>query len=436
MPTETTTPAAGTPRGQDVAASSDRRVADVQRRTLRVLFVTQILGGVGSAIGMSVGALLAADMVGVAVSGLAQSAAVVGGALIAVPATRIVRRHGRRPSLAAVYGVAAVGGGIVVAAVVTASVPLLFLGFFLFGGGSAAGFQARYAAVDLAPAAVRGRHLSLIVWATTLGAVAGPNLAPFAGTSLERFGIPPLAGPFTFSAVLFALAAVVMVVFLRPDPLLIARASQGEVVVAERSPDDEAVGLRAAARWIASAPEARLAITATAVGHLVMVGVMAMTPVHIRGAGHDAALTLRIVGIVLSLHIAGMFAFAPVTGWLTDRFGRRPVIVGAVVVLLVACAVAGTAGHGTPQLAVGLTLLGLGWSGTMVAGSTLLSETVPAQLRPSAQGLADITMGLAGALAGALSGPVVQWGTYATLTAIAAAATLPLAALALRPASS
>ena len=169
-----------------------------------------------------------------------------------------------------------------------------------------------------------------------------------------------------------------------------------------------------------------------ATGHLVMVGVMTMTPVHIRGAGHGPAPTLRLVGLVLSLHIAGMFAFAPVTGWLTDRYGRHAVIVGAVGVLLAACAVAGTAGHGTARLAVGLTLLGLGWSGTMVAGSTLLSETVPAELRPSGQGLADITMGLAGALAGALSGVAVGWGGYPALAAIAAGTTLPLAVLALR----
>jgi MFS family permease len=159
-----------------------------------------------------------------------------------------------------------------------------------------------------------------------------------------------------------------------------------------------------------------------------------MTPVHIHGAGHDAAMTLRIVGVVLSLHIAGMFAFAPITGWLTDRFGRRPVILGAIVVLLTACAVAGTAGHGSAQLAAGLTLLGLGWSGTMVAGSTLLSESVPAEARPSAQGFADLVMGLAGAGAGALSGPVVQAAGYPTLTLMAALATLPLAAVALRSA--
>jgi MFS family permease len=166
-----------------------------------------------------------------------------------------------------------------------------------------------------------------------------------------------------------------------------------------------------------------------AVGHVVMIGVMAMTPVHIKGAGHDAAHTLRIVGLVLSFHIAGMFAFSPVVGWLTDRFGRRPVILAGITVLLVACAVAGTAGHHSAALAAGLMLLGLGWSGTMVAGSTLLSESVPVELRASAQGLSDLVMGLAGASAGAISGVVVEaWG-YPTLTLLAALATVPLVAL-------
>src|SRR5690606_37681226 len=139
---------------------------------------------------------------------------------------------------------------------------------------------------------------------------------------------------------------------------------------------------------------ARLGIAAVVSGQVVMVGVMAMTPVHILGAGHGAAGTLRIVGIVLSVHVAGMFAFAPITGWLSDRFGRDRVIVGGVVLLLVACAVAGTAGHDRTRLSLGLLLLGLGWSGTMVAGSALLSESMSAELRPSAQGLSDLLMGL------------------------------------------
>jgi len=188
-------------------------------------------------------------------------------------------------------------------------------------------------------------------------------------------------------------------------------------------------GLRAAAREGLASPAARLGVSAMATGHLVMVGVMAMTPVHIRSAGHDAAHTLRIVGIVLSLHIAGMFAFAPLMGWLTDRLGRRPIIVTGIALLLLPCAVAGTAGYGSVRLAAGMMLLGLGWSATMVAGSTLLTESVPVELRASVQGFSDLTMGLAGAFAGAISGLIVEaWG-YPELTVLAALATARLVLL-------
>ena len=201
---------------------------------------------------------------------------------------------------------------------------MLFVGFFLFGGATAAGLQARYAAVDLAPAALRGRHLSLIVWATTLGAVAGPNLAAFAGASLDDYGVPTLAGPFVFSALLFGLAALVLMVLMRPDPAVLAAPCRRTVNRKRPSAETSRNARRPAT--VVSHPSARLGVTAMAVGHLVMIGVMAMTPVHIRSAGHDAAHTLRIVGVVLSIHIAGMYAFAPAIGWLTDRFGRRPVI--------------------------------------------------------------------------------------------------------------
>jgi MFS family permease len=403
-------------------------LAAVQRRTLRLLFVTQIISGIGVAIGASVGALLAADIAGVSASGLAQSAIVVGAALFALPATAIVNRRGRRPSLAAGYFVAAVGSIVIVTAAVRGSIPLLFAGFFLLGGATAANFQARYAAVDLAPAALRGRHLSLIVWATTLGAVVGPSLAPLAGASLEWYGVPTLAGPFFFSALLFGLATVLLLLLLRPDPAVVARSAIGN----PSAPASNArrTGMRAALRVVVSQAPARLGVSAMAVGNLVMVGVMAMTPVHIKGAGHDAAHTLSIVGLVLSFHIAGMFAFSPVFGWLTDRLGRRPVIFAGIALLLSACALAGSAGHDPTRLAGGLMVLGLGWSATMVAGSTLLSESIPVELRASAQGLSDLVMGLAGAMAGAISGVIVAaWG-YPTLTLLAALATAPLIVLA------
>ncbi|MBC7895024.1 MAG: MFS transporter, partial [Cytophagaceae bacterium] len=306
-----------------------------------------------------------------------------------------------------------------------------FAGFFLFGAGTAANMQARYAAVDLAPAALRGRHLSLVVWATTLGAVTGPNLAAFAGASIQGYGVPTLAGPFAFSAVVFLVAALMLTLLMRPDPAVVARQALAQDPKASRSPR---AGLRAAFGVVASHASARLGMIAMAVGHVVMVGVMAMTPVHIRGAGHDASQTLRIVGVVISFHIAGMYAFAPVVGWMTDRIGGRGVILGGILFLIAACALAGTAGHDSIRLSAGLMMLGLGWSCTMVAGSTLLSESVPAEMRTSAQGLSDFTMGIAGATAGALSGVVVgAWG-YPTLALVAALAAAPFLVLVSRPA--
>ncbi|MET7667269.1 MFS transporter [Micromonospora luteifusca] len=447
------------------AASPDATA--IQRRTLRLLFTTQIIGGVGVTIGIAVGALLAARIAGTAAAGVAQSAGVVGAALLAVPVTWIMARHGRRPGLVLAYAVGAVGGVLVVLAAATRWVPLLFLGMLLFGGGTAANLQARYTAVDLAEPARRGRQLSLIVWATTIGAVAAPNFAALADRVTTGWGLPPLAGPFAFSAVAFVLAAVVLLGLLRPDPLLTARrlaaaeapvanlpaaADTTSTAVAGEAPAGggpavggavpaaapgelhapRGAGMRAAWSVVRGQPAARLGIAAVAVGHLVMVAVMAMTPVRL-GESHADADVLRLVGIVLSLHIAGMYAFSPVVGWLTDRLGRRAVILGGVGLLLAACAVAGTAGHHTPRLSVGLVLLGLGWSGTMVAGSTLLSESVPAGVRPSVQGLSDLIMGLAGTGAAMVSGFVMQFAGYPVLTLLAAVAAVPLVALALRP---
>ncbi|MBE1487993.1 MFS transporter [Plantactinospora soyae] len=447
MATELTT---GTASRAIAAERTD--VPGIQRRTLWLLSLTQVIGGIGMTIGMSVGVLLAARIGGTAISGLAQSASVVGGALLAVPVTQIMRSVGRRPGLVAAYLAGAVGGALIVVAAVTGWVPLLFLGMLLFGGGTAANLQARYAAVDLAEPARRGRHLSIVVWATTIGAVTAPNLAAPADDALGWLGLPLLAGPFVFSVLAFLLAAGVLLVLLRPDPLLTARrlaaeeaeeAKEAEEVDAVPAPPVAAAaggvrpgrrdGLRAAFRVVREVPAARLGISAVAMGHLVMVGVMVMTPVHL-GEWHSDADVLRVVGIVLSLHIAGMFAFSPLVGWLTDRFGRRAVILGGIGTLLAACAVAGTAGHNTAQVSVGLALLGLGWSGTMVAGSTLLSESVSADVRPAVQGLSDLTMGLAGALAGALSGFVIQVAGYAVLNLLAAVAVVPLVALALRTA--
>lgn len=414
----------------------DDERGSVQRRTLRLLFSTQILGGIGAGIGFSVGALLATELAGVAFSGLAQSSAVVGAALLVIPATRITHRHGRRPSLAITYVIAAVGAALVVAAAMLSFVPLFFAGLFLFGGSTAAGLQARYTAVDLASDQHRGRDLSIIVWATTIGAVAGPNLSSLAGAVVGRYGMPTLAGPFVFSVFAFLFAALLLLLFLRPDPLVLARSigatANGATANAKTTSGTQPIGMRGALAVVRQSPAATLGIAATAIGHVVMVGLMSMTPVHVMSAAYTPARTLRIVGIVLSFHVAGMYAFAPVTGWLSDQLGRRPVILGGAALLLLACLVAGTAGHNTIQLTTGLWLLGLGWSGTMVGGSTLLSDSIPSEIRPSVQGLSDLIMGLAGASAGALSGFAMSSGGYPLVASLAAVAVVPLLLLGVR----
>jgi MFS family permease len=407
----------------------ERTAAAIQRRTLAVLVNTQVIGGVGVLIGIAVGALLTARIGGTGLSGLGGSFQVIGAAVLAVPISRLMRARGRRPGLTLAYLIGAAGGALVVYAAARSSLALLFAGLFLFGGGSAANLQARYAAVDLAEPQRRGRQLSLVVWATTIGAIAGPNLAEAADTAMGRFGAAKYSGPFVISAIAFTLAATLIGLLLRPDPLLTARRLRG--------PEPEAevrggTGMAAALKEVAASVPARLGIASVAVGHFVMVGVMSMTPVHIGSMGGHGDV-LRIVGLVISLHVAGMYAVSPITGWMTDRYGRRPVILVGVALLVGACAIAGTSGHDTPRLAVGLALLGMGWSATMVAGSTLLSESVGVANRPSVQGLSDFIMGLAGASAGALGGVVVAWSGYATLTVLAAVATVPLAALALRP---
>ncbi|MEV4514151.1 MFS transporter [Dactylosporangium sp. NPDC049525] len=401
-------------------------VATLQRRTLGLLVSTQVVGGLGVASGVSIGALLASEMAGPTAAGLSGSAAVIGAALIAIPATRLMRTGGRRPGLVFAYAAGVTGSLLVVTAVWLQWVPLLFAGTFLFGGASAANLQSRYAAVDLADSDRRARHLSLVVWATTLGAVVGPNLAPFADRLTMPWGAPEYAGPYLFSALAFGVAGLVLFGLLRPDPLLTARL----LVVSDLS--EKSPSWSSAFAAIRTSVGARLGVSTVAVGHVVMVGVMSMTPVHIGGYVHEHGDLLRIVGLVISIHITGMYALSPVVGWATDRFGRRPVILTGVVLLALACALSGTAGDHTAQLSVAMGLLGVGWSCTMVAGSTLLSESVPVVQRSGVQGLSDVIMGVSAATAGALAGVVVDLFGFATLSVLAGIAVVPLAALALR----
>jgi MFS family permease len=395
----------------------------VQRRTVGTLSGGVALAGLGVTVGITLGGLLARDVAGTdSAAGLGTTAGVLGAAVLAVPLARISDRSGRRAGLAAGYAVAVVGALITVGAAAISSLPLLLVGLFAFGAATACGLQARYAAADLASPARRGRDLSLVVWATTVGSVLGPNLAG-PGADLGRaLGLPALGGGFALSAVAFAVVAAGFLLLLRPDPLLLARRLGGG---GDGPRPRQATGTAVRAVWASRA--GRLGLTAVVVSHSVMVGVMVMTPVHMGHAGGSEGATLRVIGLVISVHVAGMYLFSPLVGVLADRAGRRATVAVGGALLLAAAGLAGTAGPGDAvQLGVGLLLLGLGWSCGLIAGSTLVTESVGPELRPTAQGGTDLLMGLGAAVAGVVGGPLLALGGFGLVSGVSAALVLPL----------
>ena len=404
----------------------------IQRRTVRTLVGSQVLGGVGLSAGIAVGALLAEDVSGSAkFAGLGGTFQVLGAAVIAIPMARVMAAHGRRPGLVLGYGLAAAGAVGLVTAGVIRNFPLLLVASVLFGGATASNSQSRYAAADLALPAHRARDLSIVVWATTIGSVIGPNLAGPSAPVAEALGLPELTGPFVFSLVGLALAIAVIFLRLRPDPLLEARRrSLADGEASGPAHGSVSRGLRVAA----GIPGARLGIATLALGHVTMVSVMVMTPLHMSHG--DAG--LEVIGFVISIHVLGMFAFSPLTGFAVDRFGGRAVAVAGSIVLSTATLLASASPEGdSATLVAGLFLLGLGWSCTLVAGSTMLTATVPLSERAGVQGASDMLMGLMAGLGGAIAGVVVDRASFHALAlgALGVAVTIGLAAAltAIRP---
>ncbi|WP_051704249.1 MFS transporter [Glycomyces sp. NRRL B-16210] len=383
----------------------------LQRRVLRTLFCTQILGGLAVGIGIAVGALLIEDMTGSSTyAGLAQSLFVGGSALVVVPAVRITERYGRRGGLAFGYGCAVLGTLVVIAAVHLDNPLVAVVGYFLLGSASFAGLQSRYAAADLAPAARRGSHLAIVVWATTIGSVVGPSTAALAERAWTGwFGGPAYVGSMAAIGLLCLLTAAIIGLVLRPDPLLTAREISGETDAPRRSIAD---GYRTAKTNAA----VRTGVIAAALGHFVMVGVMAMTALHIRHGMADPERALTVVGLILGLHIGAMYAFAPVFGRLIDRYGARPVLMAGTATLVAACVVSGSApADDHVRVSLGLVLLGLGWSAMTVGSAALVTGAVTPANRPSTQGFSDLVMGLSAMGAGIASGPIVEYASYGML---------------------
>ncbi|GAA2444868.1 MFS transporter [Streptomyces macrosporus] len=414
-----------TSRGALPALSGDA-LAALRRRTTAVLVASQILGGLGVATGIALAAVLAEEVGGSEVlAGLATTSTVLGTAVLSLPFAALTAARGRRAGLTLGYLVGAVGGVVVVLAAVAGAFPLLLLGMAAFGAGSSANLQARFAAADLAEPAHRGRAISTVVWATTVGAVLGPNIAAPAGRSVAGLGVPEAAGPFLWGGAVFLLAAALVFVLLRPDPLLTARALASADAASPASAEGRS--LRAGVAAVAASPHARLALTAIVCSHTAMVSIMVMTPVDLGRHGAD----IELIGLVISGHIAGMYAFSPLMGRLCDRLGRISVV--SIGVALTACAAltAGTADGDHTRAAVGLFLLGLGWSAGLIGGSTLLTDSVPQEARAAVQGLSDLSMNAAAGAGGALSGLVVSQAGYGALNAMGAALLVPVAALAL-----
>lgn len=393
----------------------DERLRQVQRRTLWTLVAAQGMGGLGITIGIAVAAILAEQISGSAqLAGLAQTMQVLGAAIASFLLAHLMGKYGRRPGLTLGYVLGASGAALCVLAGVIDSFLTLLLGAALLGSTTAANSQSRFAATDLAKPDRRASSLALVVWATTIGAVAGPNLTGPAGRLADTLGLPVLTGPFVIGLAGMVASAVVISVFLRPDPLLVAREAAlqtGPAVV------------RTGTHWsrvtkvIRENTAVAAGISALALGHAVMVAVMVMTPLHM----HHGGATLEIIGIVISGHVLGMFAFSPVVGWGADRFGRPPMLMVAAVVLLLALGLAASSPSGASwRIGAGLFLLGLGWSFSTVSASTLLSESAPDDARTDVQGAADLIMGLVAAAAGALAGVVMGWLGFVSLNIFAA----------------
>lgn len=387
----------------------------MQRRVLWVLVLAQVVGGVGNGAGLAVGALLLKDITGSSGwSGMAVVMLTLGAAAFTMPLSVLAARAGRRPALTVGWLSGAAGAAVTVVGATADSLPITLAGLVLFGGSTAANLQSRFAAVDRADPAQVGRSLSIVVWSTTVGAVIGPNLTGPGASFAEAVGVPDLAGPMIFSTVAFAVAGLLTFALLRPDPLVRTDATA-------QAPR----GVRAALPHLRG--RTLTAVWAIASSHAVMVSVMALTPVHMED--HGAA--LEIIGLTISLHIAGMFALSPLMGWLSDSWGADRTILLGQSILLLAVFVAGTSGSSQVQITVGLTLLGIGWSASVIAGAARLSKSVDPAARPLVQGVSDLAMNLAGALGGVLAGVIVAASGFGTLNAAAAVLVVPVVALVL-----
>ena len=381
-----------------VPATTARR-----RRLMTTLFVAQVCGSTGHSMSLAVGAIVAAEITGTSVwSGMPVAIGALGAALASWPLAHLMQRIGRRPGLALGYGVAALGAALGTVGVVTSSFLVMLTGMALFGVGNTSNLLARYAAADITEARRRGRAMGLIVWGSSAGSIAGPNLMPLATGLGHGLGLTPAGSAFLISVAGYALAMALSHVFLRPDPLAVARAAHDAATADRPAAPSRPVTV------ILGDLRVRLALGTLVTSQLVMIGTTSTSPLYLHDQGHH----VKTIGIAVALHLAGMYVTSPLSGWMSDRFGRLPTIVAGGVGLIAAVMVAGLVpGHDSALVIFGLFLNGIGWNMAFVSGSALLTDALRPAERTSLQGLADLVMGLAGALGSAAGGMVLgAWG--------------------------
>jgi len=400
-------------------AIDPRRLPALRRRMVWTLFAVSALGSTGYIAAVTAGTLAAAEIAGSAApGGLPTATSTLGTAAAASLLSLLMLRVGRRPGLLLGILVGTAGGAVALSGVLAVSMPLLLAGSALAGFANGAGQLGRYVAADLVPTDRRARTIGTVVWGSTIGAVAGPNLVAPAGAAAESFGLPPLAGTYLVTLGFIGLAWIIVFVFLRPEPYRLADASALAPHPEGTVPSSVATLMRR--------PSVVVALVTLAAGQVVMVLIMTMTPLHLTDHGHG----LETVGLVLSAHTFGMFALSPISGRLTDRFGSPRIIAAGLVTLAVAALIAaGAPPDGGPWLTLALFLLGYGWNLGFVAGSSMLTGGLTLGERTRVQGVADGMIWTSAALASLSSGLIVAGASYTTLGLLGVGLLIPPAAL-------
>ncbi|QPQ30470.1 MFS transporter [Lysinibacillus sp. JNUCC 51] len=388
---------------------SPEKLKSLYKRVLIVVSLSQVFGGAGLAAGITVGALLAQQMLGTdAYAGVPSALFTLGSAGAALIVGKLSQRYGRRTGLSTGFFVGGLGAIGVVIAAITNSVILLFASLFIYGAGTASNLQARYAGTDLANNKQRAKAISTTMVMTTFGAVAGPNLVEIMGKVAVSIGVPSLAGPFILSATAFILAGLVLFVMLRPDPLEIAK-----MIEADRRENEYGNNTESLSEKAINKRGLTVGATVMVLTQIVMVAIMTMTPVHMKHHGHG----LSEVGIVIGFHVGSMYLPSLVTGVLVDKIGRTAMSIASGVTLLCAGLLAAFApSDSMVLLIVALSLLGLGWNFGLISGTAQIVDSTEPSTRAKTQGKIDVLVALAGASGGALSGMVVANASYATLS--------------------